>query len=810
MHRTRLTVIVLGVIAVCLCRSSITTAQEAAGTIEGTVVDATGAVLPNATVTVKGQVTRAERTGPVGTFHVPDLPPGSYAVTASHPRFAPQEKTDIVVKAGETSKLTLKLDVAIGVTLVVTATRNEELSIQDAPVSISVIQSDAIASSPGQNFGDLLRSVPGLNVVQTSAREINLASRQSAPLLTNSQIALIDGRTVYSDFFNIIFWDLIPTNVGDIKQVEVVRGPASAMWGANAATGVVNIITKPPREAPGVNLTLTGGGFSRVNQDAGGLFGVNASYSHVPNEKWAYRMSAGYFSADPYSRPTGQVPISTSPIDPTIVVGGGSYDATAFSNRGTHQPKLDLRVDRDFTDGGHLSYSGGMASSSGIIHTPIGPFDLQRGNYLGYSRISYDRGAFRVSGFANLLSGQAPNLIERDAMGNPLRIDFNTDTYDVDGGYSQLVAGRHMLSYGGNLRRNTFDISITPSAKDRTEVGAYVQDDISFGRARVALSARIDKFDNVVNPLFAPRAAFIYKVASQQSVRFSFNRAYRAPSAIDNYLDITVIGGVLPLDQILPILPPDVPAQFPFPTRTVGNPDLKAESLNAYEVAYSGMFGRRTTAEVAFYINQSDNVISSAASAQNPELLGYNPYYTSQNPPPGWPLPPFVLDLLANAGIYLPAVVKTLNLGGLRNRGLEFSINHSFNSWLNGYANYSFQDKPKQREEAGDLLRVPSVSIGVAPPNRYNAGITINRSRYLGVVAVNHADKAFWTDVLSEQYYGYSRGYTMVDATFGIRWADGKITTSVKAVNIANQEIQQHNFGDVLKRSVIAEVRFGR
>ena len=800
----------LGIIAICFYSSTVSTAQVSTGAIECTVTDTTGAVLPAATITVKGPVTRTELTGATGAGRIAELPPGSYTVTATHPRFAPQEKADVAVKAGETIQLTLKLEVEIKETLVVTATRNQELSIQDAPVSMSVIRPEDLASNPGQNFGDLLRSVPGLNVVQTSAREINLASRQAAPLLTNSEMALIDGRTVYSDFFNIIFWDLVPTNVGDIKQIEVVRGPASAMWGANAATGVVNIITKSPREAPGVSLALTGGGFSRNYQGVGGLFGVNASYAHAPNEKWDYRVSAGYFSSDPYSRPTGQVPISTSPVDPTIVVGGGSYDATAFPNQGTHQPKLDTRVDRDFTDGGHLSYSGGIASSSGIIHTPIGPFDLQRGDYMGYSRISYDRGAFRISGFANLLNGQAPNLIERDTQGNPLRIAFNTDTYDVDAGYSQLVAGRHMLSYGGNVRRNTFDISVTPGAKDRTEVGGYFQDDISLGRARIALSARLDKFGNLSDVLFSPRAAFIYKIAGRQSVRFTFNRAYRAPSAIDNYLDITVIGGVLPLDQIFPILPPDVPAQFPFPTQTVGNPDLKAESLNAYEVAYNGMFGRRTTAEVAFYVNQSNNIISSAASAQNPELLGYNPYYTSENPPPGWPLPPIVIDLLANEGILLPAVVKTLNLGGLTNRGVEFSINHSFNAWLSGYANYSYQDKPKQREAEGDPLRVPSVSIGVAPPNRYNAGVTVNRSRYIGVLEVNHADKAFWTDVLSEQYYGYSRGYTMVNATFGVRWADGKITTSVKAINLANQEIQQHNFGDILKRSVVAEVRFGR
>ena len=75
------------------------------------------------------------------------------------------------------------------------------------------------------------------------------------------------------------------------------------------------------------------------------------------------------------------------------------------------------------------------------------------------------------------------------------------------------------------------------------------------------------------------------------------------------------------------------------------------------------------------------------------------------------------------------------------------------------------------------------------------------------MLSVNYSDKAFWTDVLNEQFYGYSRTYTMVNASFGIRWADGKVTTSLKATNLANQDIQQHIFGDILKRSIVGEVR---
>ena len=77
-----------------------------------------------------------------------------------------------------------------------------------------------------------------------------MTSRQATNTTATSQLVLVDGRSVYLDFFGLVLWDFLPTNLNDISQIEVVRGPASAVWGANALTGVVNVITKSPRETP--------------------------------------------------------------------------------------------------------------------------------------------------------------------------------------------------------------------------------------------------------------------------------------------------------------------------------------------------------------------------------------------------------------------------------------------------------------------------------------------------------------------------------------------------------------------------------
>ena len=192
--------------------------------------------------------------------------------------------------------------------VVVTASKVEQ-ALVNAPATVSVINSQTIAASPATNYADLLRAVPGLNVTQTSARDINLTSRAATGTLSTSQLALVDGRTIYQDFFGFVAWDFLPINPSEIKQIEVIRGPASAVWGANALTGVVNVITKSPREMQGTTFTVQAGTFGRdgdgVERGNGALFSVSTSHAEAIDDRWAYKISAGFYSQDALARPTG-------------------------------------------------------------------------------------------------------------------------------------------------------------------------------------------------------------------------------------------------------------------------------------------------------------------------------------------------------------------------------------------------------------------------------------------------------------------------------------------------------------------------
>jgi outer membrane receptor protein involved in Fe transport len=794
-----------------------------AGTIRGTVVDQSGAAVPGATVvaTAAGE-RRSTITESNGEYVLNDLADGTYQLNVTLMGFAPAARSDIVVSDTTVDVPPITLTVAtLGETVVVSATKLESALI-DAPATMSVISTDVLATTPAQNYGDLLRSVPGVNAIQLSARDVNLTNRQATSTLTNSQLVLLDGRSIYLDFFGLVLWDFLPANLGDIKQIEVVRGPASAVWGANALTGAVNIITKSPRESVGASATITAGGFSRdagsgVGTGAGGVYGANASFAQAPNSRWSYRVSAGYFDSDPLPRPTGQIPIITDPRDPTAKVGGARYPAdtagmvgTAFENAGTRQPKFDARVDQELNEG-RVTYAGGVAGSTGIIHTGIGPFNIQSGSYMGYGKVNYSRKALRANFFTNFTDAEAPNLLLPDpTTGRPLQLNFSTQTYDFELGDS-IAATRQVLSFGGNVRRNNFDITIAPTAENRTELGAYLQDEIFFDRVRFTVGGRVDKFGNLSDPVFSPRLSATVKPVPNHAVRVSFNKAFRSPSVINNFLDIRIVAptdlsGLAPL--LPPALRPAVAAPFNLVVRAVGSrlpvgshaqQELTEESLTAYEVAYTGTIRDRSTVTVAFYINDIDKNINFTQLPPNLDP------YTSANPPPGWPLPAPILDALALQRIFLPRTAFTyLNLGPLRQKGIELSLDHRIASTTTAFANYSYQTKPTILDDANPF---PTTELAFPPEHRFNAGFNVNGARFLGSASVNASSDAFWSDVLTSPYHGFTDSYWMANGSFGVKWARGRITTSIKGTNLFNHDIQQHVFGDILKRSILSEVR---
>lgn len=135
----------------------------------------------------------------------------------------------------------------------------------ELPASTVIITRDQIAVSPARDVPGLLKSHAGIDVNRWTAGQSDVAVRGGVQTYNARLLVLVDGRQVYLDHYGLTNWNLLGVSLEDIQQIELVRGPASALFGFNAASGVVNIITRKPGDRPTLTASgeLGGHGYSR-------------------------------------------------------------------------------------------------------------------------------------------------------------------------------------------------------------------------------------------------------------------------------------------------------------------------------------------------------------------------------------------------------------------------------------------------------------------------------------------------------------------------------------------------------------------
>jgi len=646
-------------------------------------------------------------------------------------------------------------------TIVVTASRRAQ-ELKDAPAAMTVIGGAEIERLPADDYGDLLRNVPGLNVAQTSVRDINMTGRGSTSTLANTQLVMLDGRSVYLDFFGFVMWDLLPIQASEIERIEVVRGPGSAVWGANAMAGVVNVIGRRPKDMVGTTV-LVGTPYASV---------VHAAAS----DGFGYKVSAGYFEQPAYDRPTGTIPGSNPPQTYPV-----------YENEGTEQSRVNLELEWETGDDAYVSVAAGYAETDGILHSGIGPFDIERGSNLSYVKSDWHRGNWHVGASATMLDGNAVNLLTRGADGLPLPLSFVSDAYTLDASNTSELGTRHVLTYGATYRTTNFDLGIAPAAEDRDEYGAFVEDEISLSeRLRWVLGARYDDIDPLADAVITPRTSLIFSPTRNHSFRVSYNEAFRTPSAINGYLDVTI------LQQLGP---------FFVPADADGNPLLSEERLQAYEVGYVGTFDNQLTFTAAVYRNEIEDSI---------DFYVRDVYGPANLPSPSPTLPaavvpcflfapgtgPAACPFAGLAGL-VPSDYSYRNIGTTMNRGVELSLERTVREW-SWFVNLSWQDEP---EIGGGI---DAVEINVAPAWRANLGLEHDGGTRFWNVGLNYQDEAYWADVLFAR--ASTPAFTQVNAAFGWRFAADRVTLKVLAQNLLDEDVQQHIFGDIIGRKLAGQV----
>ena len=211
-------------------------------------------------------------------------------------------------RAAEPPEAPGELDFYAPLPVVLVSTRLQQPQ-RDAPVAVTVIDRDTIRASGAQDIPALMRLVPGMALGRVSGSRTTLALHGFTDQFQRTMQVLVDGRSVYDPGFGGVMWEDLPVALEDVERIEVMRDPASSLYGANAFAATINIITAHPRDQQGVALTATAGeqglgrGFARyggstgdldyrvslVRRDSDGLPG-----RHDSSRTWAASLRADY------------------------------------------------------------------------------------------------------------------------------------------------------------------------------------------------------------------------------------------------------------------------------------------------------------------------------------------------------------------------------------------------------------------------------------------------------------------------------------------------------------------------------------
>jgi iron complex outermembrane receptor protein len=161
----------------------------------------------------------------------------------------------------------------------VTAASRVEESVLTAPATVTVLDQNDIRQSGATTIPDLLRKVPGVQVLELAPGDFLVSLRGTGGLTGNNVVALLDGTPLNSRIDGNVDWSNIPIDLSQIDRIEVVRGPVSTIYGPNAYTGVINIVSMPVSEARAAGRTHLAAGVDTAGRPAG-IAGVSVSGTH--------------------------------------------------------------------------------------------------------------------------------------------------------------------------------------------------------------------------------------------------------------------------------------------------------------------------------------------------------------------------------------------------------------------------------------------------------------------------------------------------------------------------------------------------
>lgn len=487
--------------------------------------------------------------------------------------------------ASQGANITL-MQTAVGVnTVVVSASKRQEKLI-DAPASITVLSADKIANNNAINAVDNLTKVPGVDIMQTGLVSQNITVRGFNNIFSGALMTLVDNRITGLPSLKVNAAQLIQASNTDIEQIEVVRGPGSALYGPNSSDGVLHIITKSPLDMPerfNTTISMMGGARAKSSGETSSFgqrmfWNPEIRHSGKITDNVGYKISGNYFRGkdwiyyDPAEPTIGSALIYGSVKDGNLFVPDTNFvEYDAFGNviDSTLQLATDT-FDRDFqiekfAVDGRMDFrlphniefivNGGVSRTSNIELTGLGAAQGRKWLYY-YSQMRFKWKNLFVQYYLNATNSGETNLIPRPSGSSqpyPVqRLVDKSKMHVIQAQHSFYPWHRLQLIYGVDflLTRPETDGTIHGRFEDddnTNQYGGYLQADLGILKNKklsLVAAARVDYHDRIKEVQFSPRAALVYKPSPRHTLRATYNRAFSSPSSLNLFLDLS--NGLIP------------------------------------------------------------------------------------------------------------------------------------------------------------------------------------------------------------------------------------------------------------------------
>lgn len=514
------------------------------GTVAGTVTNAEGKA-PVASARVQAVDASGQMAGSVlsredGGFALQNLTPGSYTVIVTRIGFTLRRTEGVQVSAGGTTRLDVEMTEIVTRLnqIVTTSTRGAEPEkILDSPNAISVVTAERIAERPSVTVTDHLKGSPGLSISSGGITQANIVSRGFNNAFSTSMLMLQDYRFAGVPSLRVNVPFLFTGTGDDIDRIEVLQGPAAALYGPNSGNGVLHVITKSPFTSQGTTITVDGGERSLLRA---GLRNAGAT----GDGRWGYKVSGEYFTADDFEYDDPNEPATYSATDTRIPASrrGQAVQRDFGLQKYSGEARLDFRPSENTE---FISSAGYSRVGSGMeITTTFGASQVKDWSYLSLQE-RFRHKQFFAQVFYNASNSGNANAADDGGTfylrsGIPVVDKSSVLVGQVQQG---LNFGRTRLVLGGEYNATRPETEGTINGRndpndDINEYGAYLQSTTQLTEKLDFLAAiRGDVNSRIEGSQWSPRAALVYRLTPVQNVRVTFNRAFNSPASFAFFLD---------------------------------------------------------------------------------------------------------------------------------------------------------------------------------------------------------------------------------------------------------------------------------